>query len=130
METSGFIAGATVVNIGGGTYGRRVGTKYQIAKVYKNGNFVLEGRKGQQYSTNGMGTCAFKTGNSFSRDHLEVWNEASHGAEIAACAKKHADSRTVQEFTRWLDGRRSGDGRYHLTDEQIAAMKSIVEEAK
>jgi len=129
MTQSPFVVGAEVVVVSG-TWGRHLSPKRKVAKVHKNGNFLLEGsdRQYRPNKTNWNGIyTADRTGrHNFYSEHVELWDEEKHGAELAQRAKERDVANTVGAFELWLKGKRSGDGRYHLTDAQIASLKAFL----
>jgi len=128
MTQSPFVVGAEVVVVSG-NWGRHLSPKRKIAKVYKNGNFLLEGSD-RQYKprafSNGVPVAHRAGKHNYYGDHVELWNDEYHGAELAARAKEREVANTVAVFEAWLRGKRSGNGRYHLTAEQVAALEAIV----
>jgi hypothetical protein len=131
-EQNPFVVGAEVVTVNTHWH-RRLGNRRKIAKVYKNGNFILEGdEQKRQWTPRGWRDhwTAHRAGGGYYRsEHLEVWSD-KHVAELAERKKEHDKANTIATFQQWLSGKRSGDGRWHLTDEQVELLKSVMEKSK
>ena len=95
-------------------WGRRLGLRKKVAKVYKNGNFLLEGSPDKQWRPNSWKGSASRAGqrNYHIHEHLEKWDEEKHGNELKRVARQREDAAIIDNVTRWVKGR------VDLTDEQ------------
>lgn len=119
-KNDAFIEGAEVIHIDSGWNGRRHGSRYKIGKVYKNGNFILEGDADrQQWRPSNFG-CAYKTGDSYLRGgHLELY-QGKHAAEAAEQKAKHDRIVRLRKAQGWLNDKRD------LTTEALDLIEAAI----
>lgn len=118
---SQFTAGARVAIFSGREHTRV--SEATILKVYKNGNFILEGDKlRRQWRPNRNGSTARRVGRSaWDFEHMELWSPET-SKKVREIKEREARSRRLSAITRAFE-------RLHyktVTDRQLDALEDAL----
>ena len=122
MSDRDFNAGDRAILMASGVFGPRRGRIVNVAKVYKNGNFVIEGYHGQWRQS------GHKTGSSsaWSREYLrpytdELWQELEAEQEAERICW------SVNRVGEYLKRIRSGDEAARIWNELPESIRKLAE---